>query len=75
MRDFRLVLCADVWDRGGEYSVQALKGAVAAEKARGMFDGFSSEPVVVHSPRVSPADIWVELYHCTWRIGVPWELM
>ena len=53
VRDFRLVLCAAVFDGVGEYSVRVLKGAVETERARGMFEDFSSEPVVVHSPRSS----------------------
>ena len=52
-RDFRLVLCADVWDRVGEYSVRVLKEAVAAEKARRGFDNIFPEPLVVYSPRAS----------------------
>ena len=54
VRDFQLLLCADVWDRVGEYSVQVLKEAVAVGGVKGMFDGFSSKPVVIHSPRVIP---------------------
>ena len=51
VRDFQLVLCATVLDGLGGYSMQVLKEAVAAERARGVFKSFSSEPVVIHSPR------------------------
>jgi len=51
VRDFRLVLCADVWGRMGEYSLRVLKEAVAAEKARMEFDGIFLEPLVIHNPR------------------------
>ena len=52
-RDFQLVLCADVWYVVGEYSVGVLKEAVAAGKAKGMFNPFSSEPTVIHTPQVT----------------------
>ena len=61
VRDFRFVLCADVWDRAGEYSVRVLKGAVAVEDVKGMFDNFPSEPMVIHSPCATPADVREEL--------------
>jgi len=51
IRDFRLVLCADVWHRVGGYSVRVLKEAVAAEKARRGFDDIFPEPLVIYSPR------------------------
>ena len=51
VRDFQLVLCAAVLDGVGEYSMRALKKAVAEQRIREMFEDFSSEPVVVHSPR------------------------
>jgi hypothetical protein len=53
VRDFRLTLCAEVWDCVGEYAVQVLKRAVAVEKAANRLDYFSSEPMVVLSPRGS----------------------
>ena len=56
VRDFQLVLCVDVWDRVGEYSVRALKRAVADEKARGGFSKPFSEPLVVYHPRGSGPD-------------------
>lgn len=51
VRDFQLVLCADVWDR-----VRALEGAVEAGKAKGVFDNFSSEPMVIHNPQATIVD-------------------
>lgn len=53
VRNFRLVLCADVWDRVGEYTVEVLKRAVATEEAAKRLDYLSSEPMVVCSPRGS----------------------
>jgi len=53
VRDFRLVLSAEVWDPVGEYSVRMLKEAIAVEKADGGFDSFFSEPSVTYSPRRS----------------------
>jgi len=53
LRDFRLVLSAGVWDPVGEYSVRMLKEAIVAEKARGGFDGYLSEPFVTYYPRRS----------------------
>ena len=53
VRDFRLVLCVNVWERLGRRAVQMLKEAVAAEKASGGFDDFFPEPEVVYSPRAS----------------------
>jgi hypothetical protein len=51
VRDFRLALCVDIWDRVGEYAVQVVKRAVAAEKAAGRLDHLPSEPTVIYSPR------------------------
>ena len=51
VRDFRLVLCADVWNGAGEFSEQMLKKAVAAEKAERGFDGIFPEPLVTHNLR------------------------
>ena len=69
VRDFQLVLCADVWHRVGEYSMRVLKRAVEREKAKGVFDGFSSKPVVVHSPRVTHANTKEELYAAGYNIA------
>ena len=60
-RHFQLVLCADVWDGAGDYSVRSLEQAVAAEKARGGFSQNFPEPLVIHRPRGSrqnPIDYW-----------------
>ena len=69
VRDFQLVLCADVWDRIGWFSVRVLEDAVAAEKARGGFDRFFSEPMVVFSPRASSPEmaegVWAA-HPCYW---------
>jgi len=46
VRDFQLVLCANVWGPIGKYSVRMLRQAVADEKAKKGFDGFSSDPSV-----------------------------
>ena len=50
VRDFQLVLCADVWDPVGEYAVRMLKEAVAEERAKGGFNVFLSEPLVIYRP-------------------------
>ena len=51
VRDFQLVLCVDVWDCIGWFSMWVPENAVAAEKARGGFVDFFSEPMVIYSPR------------------------
>ena len=56
VRDFQLVLRAEVWDDVGGCSVGVLKRAVATEKAEGVLDDFSFEPAVVYSYRASGAD-------------------
>ena len=50
VQDFWLVLCTDVCDCVGEYLVQELENAVAAEKASGGFDSIFTEPLVTYSP-------------------------
>ena len=60
VRDFQLVLCADVWDRVGEYSVRMLRRVVADEKARGGFGQPLSEPLVTYRPRGS-CPHWLEI--------------
>jgi hypothetical protein len=50
VQDFRLVLCADVWDRLGGYAVEALKRAVATEKAENRLDFMHTEPSVIYGP-------------------------
>ena len=51
VRDFQLVLHADVWEPVREYAVRMLKEAVVAEGDRGGFDDFLSEPSVTFFPR------------------------
>ena len=51
VRDFQLVLCADVWDGARGYTVRLLKQAVAAEEAGRGFDGIFPEPPVICSLR------------------------
>ena len=53
VRDFRLVLDANVWGPVGEHSVQMLKEAVAKEKAENGFDEFFPEPLVTYHPQRS----------------------
>jgi hypothetical protein len=52
-RTFRLMLCAEVWDRVGEYAVRELEHVVAAEKAAKRLDYLPSGPAVVCSPQGS----------------------
>jgi hypothetical protein len=72
IRDFQLVLCADVWDGVREYAVRRLRQAVAAGKTKRGIDNrllpsISPEPLVVYSPRGSRQ----ELIEC--RPGLqPW---
>ena len=54
VREFRLVLCADVWDRLKEFTMERLKRAVAVEKAAKRLDYLPSEPLVICSPRGNP---------------------
>ena len=70
MRDFRLVLCADVWHRVGEHPVQVLKEAVVAEKARRGFDLCFPEPSVVWYQQESRTGLSEELYSV--RPRTPW---
>ena len=50
-RHFQLVFCVDVWEGVGDYAARSLEEAVAAEKARGGFNWFSPEPLVLYRPR------------------------
>ena len=54
VRDFRVTLCTRVWGPVGEYAVQGLKEAVAAERARKGFDEFRSGLSMTHNPRTTP---------------------
>ena len=47
VRDFQLVLSAEVWSPLVEYSVRMLKEAVAEEKARNGFGDFLPEPLII----------------------------
>jgi len=51
VRDFRLALRVDVWDRVGGYAVWILRQAVAIEKAEVGFDCLFPEPLLVYTPR------------------------
>jgi len=51
VRDFQLVLYADVQECVGRYTVRVLEQAVAAEEAKGGFDGLFSKPSLVYTPR------------------------
>ena len=69
VRDFRLVLCADVWDRVGVNSVRMLERAVVAEMAKGGFDNIYSKPMVVYRPRGSRPEISEEGWA---KLPLPW---
>ena len=49
-REFSLVLRVDIQGPFGDFVVRVLKEVVAAEKARGGFDDFHSEPLVTGDP-------------------------
>ena len=53
LRNFRLVLCADVWDRVGEYAMRVLEQAVVREG----FNFLPPETLVIYSPR-GTTNIW-----------------
>ena len=72
MRGFRLVLCADVWNRVADYSVGVLEEAVAAEKADGGFDKRFLEPLVIYSPRLCHTDLNQDLYASSPPSPFPW---
>ena len=57
-RNFRLVLHVDVQETVGEYVVQMLRKAVAAEKASGGFDTLFPEPLVTHTFFQIEPDRW-----------------
>ena len=54
VRNFRVVLCANVWGPVAEYGVQEPKEAVAVERARKGFGEFHSGLSVTHNPRDTP---------------------
>jgi len=70
VRDFRLVLCADVWNDVGEYPVRVLEGAVAVEKAEGGFNEEFPEPLVIYRPRMYQTNLSQDLYASTPTL--PW---
>ena len=73
LREFRLVLCAEVWHRIGEHSVRVLEEAVAVEKAKGGFDIGFPEPLVVYRPRESQTTLGQDYYgNATPK---PWSLI
>ena len=51
VRDFQLVLRADVWGDMTSLAVRELQKVVAAEKANKGFNDFSSEPLVICNPQ------------------------
>ena len=51
VRDFQLVLCADVQECVGEYTVQVLEEAIAAEEEIEGFDGFFSKSLLIYTPQ------------------------
>ena len=53
VRDFRLVLDANVWGPAGEHSLQMLREAIAEEGAKNGFDEFFPEPMVTYHPQRS----------------------
>ena len=51
VRDFQLVLCADVFGGAVEYSVFELTQTVEGEKARGGLDYLRCEPLIISERR------------------------
>ena len=66
VREFELVLCADVWHRLRGHTMRELNRAVAAERAERGFDDLPSEPLVTYSPRLS-----LRVLSETWSHGAP----
>ena len=61
VQNFQLVLRANVWDSVGEYALQVLREAAAAERTNRWSDGSLFEPPVTYNP------------HWTLRYGAfPW---
>ena len=69
VRDYKLVLCADVWDYLRDYAVRELKCVVATEKAEGRLDNLPFEPSVTHSPRRSHFVLGEMHEAFIWRYG------
>ena len=53
VREFQLVLCADVWGCTVVHAVRKLEQAVATERTGMGFDDFFREPLVIFRPRGS----------------------
>ena len=70
VRDFQLVLCADVWERVREYAVLHLKRVVADEKVGMGADDFFSKLLVIPSPRES-YPLYLERSSADWIIPGP----
>ena len=62
VRDFQLVLRAEVHDPVGEYMIGVLKQAIAEEVVAKRLDYLPSEPLVVYSPRGTWMEPWKN--HC-----------
>ena len=72
VRDFLLVLRADVWNRVRGYSVRVLEEAVEAEKVKGGFNKKFPEPLVTYSPRRSRTSLDQDFYSAAPRVPFPW---
>ena len=70
-RAFQLVPFTGVRGRVGEHPVRILEGAVAEEKARVGFDGFSSDPLVVYDPQRARPDHREPLFRREDLLGSP----
>ena len=67
------MLCADVWDCLGEYTVGVLKQAVMAERAAKRLDYLPLEPLVVYVPQGRPeADYFLSI--CNHRTNIVFSL-
>ena len=59
VRDFRLVLCADVFDCLVEHAIQTLEHTLIAREVNGGLDYFINKPLVIserRTPRTRPTD-------------------
>jgi len=72
VRNFRLVLCVDVWYRAGMYPMGVLKHAVAVEGRGEGFDSSFPEPLVTYSQRRSPGS---DNLGNTYYTFAPWNLL
>ena len=72
VREFQLVLCADVFGFIVDYAVRELELAVEEEKARGGLDYLQYEPPIISEmrvPRSRPVD-----WHTGWHTGTSYYL-